>query len=140
MLKNENAKTHTEWNIKILNKDKKWPCICRAMSCKGSFHVNELWEICVWSIKFFPKKMKISDLVNFLNALYKTLPLLLSLLPPSLSPFHSSFLSFWLYSTVFGISPLTRDQTGTFCIESSVLILGPPGTFPLTLLSTWHPR
>ena len=36
--------------------------------------------------------MKISDLVNFLNALYKTLPLL-SLLPPSLSPFHSSFLS-----------------------------------------------
>lgn len=58
MLKKENAKTHTEQNIKILNKDKKWPCICRAMSYKGRFHVNELWEIYVESIKFLPKKMK----------------------------------------------------------------------------------
>ena len=82
------------------------PCV----SQKERLHtVNEIWAIFISLTKFSPKKMKRSDLVNDLNALYRTLPLL-PLVPLSLS-LPSFFPFFLLHCTACGILVPRPDIT-----------------------------
>ena len=109
------------------------------MSYKERLHIaNEIWAIFISPIKFFPKKMKRSDVVNALNALYSTLPLL-PLVPLSLSLFH--LLPFFLTAQhcLWDLNSQTRRQIRTSCTESTVLLIG-PGTSALILFSTLHSR
>ena len=110
------------------------PCV----SQKERLHTaNEIWAIFISPIKFFPKKMKRSDLVNALNAWYRTLPLL-SLVPLSLSSILLSFL-FTALHCMWDLSSQTRHHIRTSCLESSVLLIR-PGTSALILFSTLHSR
>ena len=109
------------------------PCV----SQKERLHtVNEIWAIFISLTKFSPKKMKRSDLVNDLNALYRTLPLL-PLVPLSLS--LPSFFPFFLLHCMWDLSSQTRHHIRTSCLESSVLLIR-PGTSALILFSTLHSR
>ena len=82
--------------------------------------------------------MKRSDVVNALNALYRTLPLL-PLVPVSLSLFH--LLPFFLTAQhcLWDLNSQTRRQIRTSCTESTVLLIG-PATSALILFSTLHSR
>ena len=110
------------------------------VSYEERLHVaNEIWAIFISLKKFFPKEMKRSDLVNALNALYRTLPLLpLVPLSVSLSSIHLPFCLIAQHC-MWDLKSQTRHQISTSCTESTVLIIG-PGTHALIPFATLHSR
>ena len=109
------------------------------MSYKERLHIaNEIWVIFISLPKFFPKEMKRSDMVNALNALYRTLPPL-PLVPLSLSLFHPSSFLFDSTALRWDLSSQTRRQISISCTESTVLIIG-LGTHALITFATLHSR